>query len=171
MTSFTPDEIKQRKHRDLQQMIAYYAISLVLLVGMAAILYRLSQSYEPFGEFPVPQKIVGAKEVRPGGVLKVRATKCYRGDKLIPIIGVSVFVRSGPSRLTVPYTFGAAARDPQGGDNGCYTSTYHNRIPADLPAGRWRIEGSDTARQGSDSKEQGWYTETFTVLPKEIANP
>jgi len=61
----------------------------------------------------------------------------------------------------VPYLVGGTAREAK-----CYTVIFRNQIPADLPPGRWRLEGQETSVRGSEVASVAWRTEVFTVLPK-----
>lgn len=136
-----------------------YGAGLLAVIGLFAC-YMLTRPgrYDPFGEF-TEQTIVGSRSVPQGGVLQVRATKCYRpnGGHLIPVKGASYWVSIDPPHLT-----GGTAREAR-----CYTTVFENRVPDDLPAGRWRLEGQETSVRGSEVASVAWRTEVFTVTAKE----
>ena len=131
------------------------------IVAVSVSTFPLIQSvvrdeFDPFGGFPVPQKIIGPRTVSPGGTVVVRGTKCYR--QAVTTTGRAVFVRLAPSTIQLPFSSGIRARKP-----GCVTSTFANVLPAVMPAGVWRAEGQDCATRGRDTVCQGWWTQTFTV--------
>ena len=121
--------------------------------------------YAPFGKFPSPQFVVDKRPFyRPGGILKVKAVKCYNGVGLIPFAGVSYWVEISPTRRVVPNKQTGGVRDPRQGDrDGCFTSFYNNHIPDSLTDGVWRLEGQERSTRGSEVAAVGWYTDEFVI--------
>lgn len=146
-------------------LVAVEAVAVVSVAVLAVTwwVWGRTPPYRPFGDYRVPQTILHRKPFyRPGDTFTTMATKCYRGKKLIPFTGLSYYVRETPSRLTVPNNNGASVVDPAQSSNGCFTSTFDHAIPL-LPPGRWRLEGQETARLGTQTVTAAWYTQDFLV--------
>ena len=126
----------------------------VLALGWTA----LASWVTPIGEYPSPQTVTAPGPFRPGDVVPVTAVKCM--NRTYPVQGGSAFVQLAPTRRVV-------ARPPVGvtviKEKGCQTTDHENELPADLPAGVWRIEGASTAFIGIWRQDVSWYTEPFTV--------
>lgn len=142
--------------------LAVIAAALTLIVG--DILTR-DPPYRPFREFESPQRIVGTRVIAAGNVVSVKGRKCYDVSlDVVPITGTAWWARvDGPAprqRILYPAGTGRLIRVPALLPGGCLVTTYRNRVPKGLPAGRWRLEGIETAAKDGTV---GWYTQTFTV--------
>lgn len=136
---------------------------IVLVVGLgllvlAATFQTLRILATPIGDYPVPQRVV-IRTVEQGGDVIVRSTKCM--DLPHTITGISFWVTVDGPFDRRPYSTGGAYREA-----GCRNFEYRNTLPADIPPGRWRLQGIDTAHVGPFTQDVVWYTEDFTVTEK-----
>lgn len=145
---------------------------LVTVCGLSLVAVALAAGYatsgfSPLGEFPVPQTVhtrvpgVDGPAAYAGTSVEVSGTKCVASKNAVFVSGTSQWVRLdvGGAAPIAHYAAGRS-REP-----GCKTQTFVNELPDEVVPGTWRLEGSETVRDGPRSQTRAWYTESFKVLP------
>jgi len=148
-----PDTIPARIHA-ANLGVVVLALSVAVLVWV--------QLWRPFAWAPLrlvsPQDVL-TPSVKAGGEVVVRGTKCNTTDQAVAVSGRVFLVRLIPSRVPFLLTEGDAVRGP-----GCQTNTWHNAIPAGTLPGTYRIEGIETAQDGTRIHRGAWFSEEFDVI-------
>ena len=154
--------MKKEKMKGRTSFTVVVTLVIALTVTNIVLLARRDEPYNPFGKYPVPQKVLN-KTVQVGGVVYVDATKCFRGDEPVPLRGLSYWIRQDSPRTSVKHREGSGVQDPRSSPDGCLSFHYANQLPPEVGPGAWRLEGQECAQRGRETACVGWYTETFTV--------
>lgn len=144
----------------LNFIVVSVAILVLLLDVIPAII-----PFEPLMDI-VPQKVTS--ELHIGGYpafhysdkVAVEAVKCNNSDTTVVVRGQSSWVRQGETREVVNTKNASVNRDP-----GCFTFHFNHVIQSNITPGLWRVEGYDQTISGTRDQIEGWYTDTFLVLP------
>lgn len=140
-------------------------IALAFLIGAGLIFASASvfalvslrdDSYEPL-DFKVPQHVVTKGPIAPGGIVEVVGIKCNTSTEDVAVEGKSYYRNLTTLQLTLN-TDATAIRPP-----GCVSFDYHNRVPMTLEPGRYRIEGVEIARSGTNIQQEPYYSEEFCI--------
>jgi len=136
---------------------AYFLGGLFIL--SAAILYALVSHDEPYKPLRniSPQTVLTPVVVQ-GGTLIVEAYKCNDSDEPVSVSGISSWRNLDTREIIIRNINNGAVRDP-----GCPLLHFENRVPIDLPPGRYHLEGVETVLEGERVQREAWRTEEFVV--------
>ena len=155
-------------HKSFKLVVALVVFTAITPAVWLFVLWNSLRPYEPLGDYPVQvvhsrlPGIAGPAAVA-GGIVEIEGTKCVDVDRPIPVQGRSVWIsrdhRAPRLIMQGPGTGATTIRQP-----GCTTVRFQNRLPADMQPGLWRLEGTDTAKQGRQRQVKGYWSQDFTVV-------
>jgi hypothetical protein len=135
-------------------LISSFLFFAAILVLVAVLVNNLTNEgpYRPIEDIN-PQTVVRVTQ----DFVEVHAVKCNKSDRDVAVEGRAYF-RNVETQELILVREGGGIRKP-----GCETIRFVNRIPAGITAGRWRIEGVEIARAGTEEQREPWYTEPFDL--------
>lgn len=140
--------------------IYFFGGLFILAAAIVFTLFNRDADYSPLN-YKNPQAVL-SPVVQQGGTLIVDAYKCNDTDKPVAVEGASYWRNLDTQELTLKSATAGAIRDP-----GCPLLHYENAVPADLPPGRYQLEGVEKTLDGNRVQGAAWRTEEFVVIERE----
>lgn len=150
--------------------ILFGLVMLGFLAVNAVLLWRATQPFEPLGDYPVQvvhNRLPGIEgpALYLGDTARITGTKCVNAKEPIPVMGRSIWISRDERAPNIiwqgPGVGQVSLRSP-----GCTTRIFANVLPEGITPGTWRLEGSDTATQGSRQQVKPYWSEDFRILPQ-----